>query len=145
MLMPHAYVTSVSRYSFLHPRRSILLWIVGLALLVGLGATVGGDLTTDATFTSHPESRRADDLLVRSWSPGDNADDFPELLVVRSTTRTLDDPGYRSVVQELVAAIEGPDQTRAPAYDPKGTSRSPFGPGRNLPYPDRPYGDPGRW
>jgi hypothetical protein len=34
---------------------------------------------------------------------------------------------------------------RAPVYDPQGTSRSPFGPGRNLPYPDRPYGDPGRF
>jgi hypothetical protein len=36
-------------------------------------------------------------------------------------------------------------RTPTPDYDPKGTSRSPFGPGRNLPYPDRPYGDPGRW
>ncbi len=43
------------------------------------------------------------------------------------------------------APAQQSDQTRAPAYDPKGTSRSPFGPGRNLPYPDRPYGDPGRW
>lgn len=37
------------------------------------------------------------------------------------------------------------EKTRAPAYDLQGTSRNPFGPGRNLPYPDRPYGDPGRW
>jgi hypothetical protein len=37
------------------------------------------------------------------------------------------------------------DQTQIPAYDPHGTSRQPFGPGRNFPYPDRPYGDPGRW
>jgi lipopolysaccharide export system protein LptC len=37
------------------------------------------------------------------------------------------------------------EKTRTPAYDPQGTSRNPFGPGRNLPYPDRPYGDPGRW
>jgi hypothetical protein len=43
------------------------------------------------------------------------------------------------------APAQRSNQTRAPAYDPQGTSRSPFGPGRNLPYPDRPYGDPGRW
>jgi hypothetical protein len=43
------------------------------------------------------------------------------------------------------APAQQSDKTRAPAYDPQGTSRSPFGPGRNLPYPDRPYGDPGRW
>lgn len=35
---------------------------------------------------------------------------------------------------------------RVPAFDERqGTSRSPFGAGKNLPYPDRPYGDPGRW
>jgi len=29
--------------------------------------------------------------------------------------------------------------------DPRGTSAHPFGPGINFPYPDRAYGDPGRW
>lgn len=32
--------------------------------------------------------------------------------------------------------------TRFPAA---GTAAGPLGPSRNLPYPDRPYGDPGRW
>jgi hypothetical protein len=27
-------------------------------------------------------------------------------------------------------------------FAPRGTSRYPWGPGRNYPYPDRPYGDP---
>ena len=35
--------------------------------------------------------------------------------------------------------------SRVPAFDPSGTSRYPFGPGINFPYPDRPYGDPGKW
>jgi hypothetical protein len=43
------------------------------------------------------------------------------------------------------APAQRSDKARVPAYDPQGTSRNPFGPGRNLPYPDRPYGDPGRW
>jgi hypothetical protein len=30
-------------------------------------------------------------------------------------------------------------------YSPNGTSDYPWGPGYNFPYPDRPYGDPGRW
>lgn len=34
------------------------------------------------------------------------------------------------------------NSTRLPA---KGTAAEPLGPGRNLPYPDRPYGDPDRW
>jgi hypothetical protein len=32
--------------------------------------------------------------------------------------------------------------TRFPATS---TADEPLGPGRNLPYPDRPYGDPDRW
>jgi hypothetical protein len=36
-------------------------------------------------------------------------------------------------------------QSRVPAFDPRGTSAYPFGPGTNFPYPDRPYGDPGKW
>lgn len=43
------------------------------------------------------------------------------------------------------APIQRSDAARVPPSDPRGTSRNPFGPGRNLPYPDRPYGDPGRW
>lgn len=35
--------------------------------------------------------------------------------------------------------------SRVPAYDPRGTSAYPFGPGINFPYPDRPYGDPDKW
>jgi hypothetical protein len=35
--------------------------------------------------------------------------------------------------------------SRVPAYDPRGTSAYPFGPGNNFPYPDRPYGDPDKW
>jgi hypothetical protein len=38
------------------------------------------------------------------------------------------------------------DAALLPAYDGRqGTSRNPFGPGRNLPYSDHAYGDPGRW
>jgi hypothetical protein len=35
--------------------------------------------------------------------------------------------------------------SRVPAFDPRGTSAYPFGPGINFPYPDRPYGDSSRW
>jgi len=37
------------------------------------------------------------------------------------------------------------DSSRMPAFDPRGTSAYPFGPGVNFPYPDRPYGDPDHW
>jgi hypothetical protein len=37
------------------------------------------------------------------------------------------------------------DPSRLPPYHPQGTSRYPWAPGYNLPYPDRPYGAPDRW
>jgi hypothetical protein len=37
------------------------------------------------------------------------------------------------------------DASRMPAFAPGGTSRYPYGPGINFPYPDRPYGDPDHW
>jgi hypothetical protein len=38
-----------------------------------------------------------------------------------------------------------PQANGLPPYDPRGTSRYPWGAGYNLPYPDRPYGAPGGW
>jgi hypothetical protein len=44
------------------------------------------------------------------------------------------------------AMVPRPGWARAPEIDyRRGTSNYPFGPGYNLPYPDRPYGDPDHW
>ena len=50
----------------------------------------------------------------------------------------------RSEVTEGRGVVTSPS-SRVPAFDPKGTSAYPFGPGVNFPYPDRPYGDPDHW
>src|SRR5215510_5306371 len=47
----------------------------------------------------------------------------------------------RSAMKEDRAVVTSPS-SRVPAFDPRGTSAYPFGPGVNFPYPDRPYGDP---
>ena len=46
-------------------------------------------------------------------------------------------------VKENPGVVTSP--SRAPAFDPRGSSAYPFGPGVNFPYPDRPYGDPDHW
>jgi hypothetical protein len=44
------------------------------------------------------------------------------------------------------AMVPGPGSSRVPQFDyRRGTSSYPFGPGYNVPYPDRPYGDPDHW
>jgi hypothetical protein len=49
------------------------------------------------------------------------------------------------VVKNHSATTSRADVSRTPAFVPGDTSRYPYGPGVNFPYPDRPYGDPGRW
>jgi len=52
----------------------------------------------------------------------------------------------KAAVKEDRGVVTSPyDSSRVRPYAPGGTSRNPFGPGVNYPYPDRPYGDPGRW
>jgi hypothetical protein len=47
--------------------------------------------------------------------------------------------------KQVRAATPQTQNSTRPPYHPQGTSRYPWGEGYNLPYPDRPYGDPGRW
>lgn len=49
----------------------------------------------------------------------------------------------QSAVKENRGILTSP--SRVPAFDPRGTSAYPFGPGVNFPYLDRPYGDPDHW
>ena len=51
----------------------------------------------------------------------------------------------RTATPQTQTQTPAQNSTRAPPYHPQGTSRYPWGEGHNLPYPDRPYGDPGRW
>ena len=44
------------------------------------------------------------------------------------------------------AMVPANGSSRVPQFDyHRSTSEYPFGPGYNLPYPDRPYGDPDHW
>lgn len=108
---------SLTQFAFLHPRRTILFWIAGLLLVLVLGLTAGGELSTGTEFLSHPESQRADDLLSRAWGSSGQSVDFSELLVVRSEQHTVDDPVYRSVVEQLVTELQGPGGADAEVID----------------------------
>jgi hypothetical protein len=50
-----------------------------------------------------------------------------------------------AVVKTQGVTTSRADVSRMPAFAPGGTSRYPYGPGINFPYPDRPYGDPDRY
>ena len=75
-----------------------------LAAALATSAFLADALTTQANFTSRPESVRARDLVEQRLR-GPERD--TELVIVRSASRTVDDPAFRARVAELQAGIAG--------------------------------------
>ena len=137
---------ALPRFAFTRPRRTILAWVAGLALLVLLGALAGGDLGTENQFTTQPESMQALQLLDDEWGPRDQSDDYSELLVVESDSMTLNDPAFRAAVDGLVKALESNGATAMSWYQASaaGDERAAAlgaGDGSTTLIPYRPDGD----
>jgi putative drug exporter of the RND superfamily len=98
-LRPEALARAASR----HPWRTLALWAV-LILAGGFASSAFLDdaLTTQAGFTSRPDSVRAQDLVEQRLR-GPERD--TELVVVRSASRSVDDPAFRARVLELQGEI----------------------------------------
>ncbi|MGE3799130.1 MAG: MMPL family transporter [Thermomicrobiales bacterium] len=77
--------------------------IVAVALI---GAFLGNALSTDVTtLTNNPESARAD-ALIRDRLGAESAT-FGEIVVISSDESTVDDPAYRSFVEQLHSDLMG--------------------------------------
>jgi RND superfamily putative drug exporter len=93
----------LARRSARRPWLTIGLWLAALVVAGGLVAGFLGDaLTTDDDFTGTPESKAAE-LLLAERLPAGEADTTDEVVIVRSTEHTVDDPEFRAVVDALIA------------------------------------------
>src|SRR5919197_867112 len=91
----------LARASSRHPRRVFLAWVGAIVVALVLSVLfLPGNLTTNGHVTGNPESKQAEDLFAR-FAYDRNAVD--ELVVVRSPTSTVSDPGFRSFLQHLDA------------------------------------------
>ena len=91
----------LARSSSRHPWRTFGAW--GAAILVSLGFTIAflpGNLTSNGHVTGNPASRQAEQLFYQRFPPDPNGVD--ELIDVRSETRTVDDPAFKSFVDRLL-------------------------------------------
>ncbi|MGD9894369.1 MAG: MMPL family transporter, partial [Dehalococcoidia bacterium] len=90
----------LARASARRPLTTIGVWVAVLAIAVALiGALLGGALTLDIAPTNNPESVQADALMHERLGQANTTID--EIAVVRSTALTVDDPAYRSFVENL--------------------------------------------
>jgi uncharacterized membrane protein YdfJ with MMPL/SSD domain len=90
----------IARACAAHPGRTFAAW--GLVLVASIAAivTLMTELTTDAVVTGNPESAQADRIYSRAFPP--NPERFvTDMIVVRSTSLTVDSPEFRRVVDNL--------------------------------------------
>ena len=89
----------LARASSRHPRRVFLAWLGAIVVALALAVLLlPGNLTTTGHVTGNPESKQAEDLFYRLPYDKNSVD---ELIVVRSPTRTVDQPEFRSFLGRL--------------------------------------------
>ncbi len=94
----------LSSLSARHPWRTILVWIVVVAAITGLSGAFGDmDNSGSGGFTSRPESVVGEDLIRDHFGEDTRAS---ENIVVHSSGQTVDDPGFRQVVESTLARLE---------------------------------------
>ena len=91
----------LARASSRHPWRTVGGWLGAIVVALALAVLLlPGNLTTTGHVTGNPESKQAEDLFQSRFRPDRNAVD--ELIVVRSSTRTVGDPAFHRFVEKLV-------------------------------------------
>jgi len=87
------------------PWRTLGAWV--LALVLGV-ATIASllELTSEGEITSNPESEQGYDALGRHFPPIPDPEFVNELILVRSSSLTVDEPAFRDKVGTLLAAVQ---------------------------------------
>src|SRR6516164_1453405 len=97
------YTERLAGVSACHPWRTIVVWVFVLAAAaVSAKAFLGTALTTQGSFTNHPQSIQAQNLIEqRLTGPAKDT----ELLIVRSADLTVPDPRFAAFVTSLRSSV----------------------------------------
>ena len=94
---------TVARYSALHPRRTIGLWVVlVVAAFAIIGTLLSGALTAQYVFFGNPASQVGRDLLAKRMGMPQKAH---EIVIVSSPTQTASTPAFRQEILGLQGRI----------------------------------------
>ena len=92
----------LARASARHPWRTLTLWLAIIIVAGVLAARMGGALNSSSDFTNTPDSKRAEQLLKARMTGGQP---LTETIVVQSQRATVDDPAFRTVVDQTLARL----------------------------------------
>jgi putative drug exporter of the RND superfamily len=94
----------IARACARRPWLTLAAWV--LALVVGVAATASLlDLTSEGEITSNPESEQGYDAIGRHFEPEPNPEFVNELILVRSSSRTVEDAAFRDKVAAVLVAV----------------------------------------
>jgi RND superfamily putative drug exporter len=94
------FAARAARWSAAHWKTAVGLWIALVAVAIGLGTTVG---THELSLSEQAsgETAQAEQILASAGFKTPAA----ESVLVQAPTRTVDDPGFRSTVQTVLAKL----------------------------------------
>jgi RND superfamily putative drug exporter len=89
-----------ARWSAAHWKTAVAIWIALVAVAIGLGTTVGTHMLT-ASEQATGETARAEQILTSAGFKTPAS----ESVLVRSSTRTVADPAFRSTVRSVLVKL----------------------------------------
>ena len=92
----------MARASARRPWLTLGLWAVLIACAVIAVVLYSGSLSSEDSFVNNPESKKAQELIEERLP---SAGTEPEVIVIRSSSSTIDDPHMKTAVQDLRSAI----------------------------------------
>ncbi|MGH2596313.1 MAG: MMPL family transporter, partial [Actinomycetota bacterium] len=96
---------SLARASSRHPWRVIGIWGVLFLVMIGVtGTLLSGVLNNDISFTSRPESIKAQEVIDKEFTTA-QLGKSTEYVIVQSDSLTVDDPAYQTYVGQLQSAL----------------------------------------
>jgi len=98
----------MGRWSASHWKTAVFGWLAFVVAAVAMGGQVGTKQIKLEDVNSG-QSHKADQILKKGF-PQSNP--LTEIVLVQSTTRTVDDPAFRATVNDVVRTVKGNPQTK---------------------------------
>jgi RND superfamily putative drug exporter len=104
-MIRHNFAARAARWSAVHWKTAVAVWVAFVAVAIGLGMTVGTHMLSISEQSSG-ETARAEQILTSAGFKTPAS----ESVLVRSSTGTVVDPAFRSTVQSVLVKLRAMPQ-----------------------------------